>query len=137
MIKISNLFLVIFLGIFSERIEAMKRPDLICRTKMPSKYELSQSPQKSKILKYTFYHDLIESLHAENFDIIKAIIKKIKDSKINLNVKVESLNQPLFYYVLMRFMVNPSDFILKVIEYLIQNGVNFNDTYFTSEKNST
>ena len=84
---------------------------------------------KSHKLMNVFYNNFMEALKKDDFGIIQQIVKNIEEEGININTKTGRNNQPLLFYVLSNFIDNPSDFVLKTIEYLIQNGANINDAY--------
>ena len=127
MIKLSNLFLLIFLGVLADRIEGMhghNRQTIYTIDLESGSFKPISSLDQLII-------NLNISIYDENAEAVKDLIKEIKNSGIDLN-ELDSLNRPLLYYIFVNFVDKPSEFKLKVIEYFIQNGVNLNNTYFTS-----
>jgi len=119
MIKISNLFLLALLTIYLNQIQGMH-----------TKRQHIESDLKSFI--YTFEKELPISIKKEDYNKFKNLIETIK--KFNINLNVATINEkPLFNYLFSYFLTSPSDFKLKAIEYLIQNGIKLNNTYFISK----
>lgn len=112
--KISNIFLLIVLSISLNQIHAGK-------SKIPC--ELQTNPEFDATA--NSFNNLDKFIENEDLDTIKYLISETKERKPS-----KFTNESILYHVLINFLIKPSDFKLKVIEYLIQNGIDLNNTYF-------